>query len=98
MDNQHRQISGYRELTQAEIDAINIVKSMGAALEALIDDTGKELRKAEVAALSMPSEAGEIERARIAKAQPQRWLALARTDLQTGLMYLTRAIAQPQGF
>lgn len=28
MDNQHRQISGYRDLTQQEIDAINSIKSL----------------------------------------------------------------------
>lgn len=26
MDNQHKQIGGYRDLTQGEIDAINLVK------------------------------------------------------------------------
>jgi hypothetical protein len=26
MDNQHKQISGYRDLTQAEIDAVNEIK------------------------------------------------------------------------
>ena len=28
MDNQHRQITGYRELTQAEIDGMNALKSL----------------------------------------------------------------------
>lgn len=28
----------------------------------------------------------------------QRWLAIATTDLQTGLMALTRSIAKPDGF
>ena len=27
MDNQHRQITGYRELTQTEIDAMNQIKA-----------------------------------------------------------------------
>lgn len=27
-----------------------------------------------------------------------RWVAIARTDLQTGLMALTRAVAKPEGF
>lgn len=30
MDNQHRQIKGYRELTQAEIDAMNLIKDVAA--------------------------------------------------------------------
>lgn len=32
MENQHRQIKGYRELNQHEIDAMNKVKEAGAAL------------------------------------------------------------------
>ena len=36
MENQHRQIKGYRELSQAEIDAMNSVKDFGAKLGELI--------------------------------------------------------------
>ena len=38
MDNQHRQIKGYRELSQEEIDAMNRVKSQAAEVGALLDD------------------------------------------------------------
>ena len=38
MDNQHRQIKGYRELSQDEIDAMNRVKSQAAEVGALLDD------------------------------------------------------------
>jgi uncharacterized Zn finger protein len=37
MDNQHRKISGYRELDQTEIDAMNQVKHMAASVGRLID-------------------------------------------------------------
>lgn len=37
MDNQHRKISGYRELTQADIDLMNEIKAEGPRLQALID-------------------------------------------------------------
>lgn len=30
MENQHRQITGYRELTQEEIDLMNMVKGLAA--------------------------------------------------------------------
>ena len=33
MDNQHRQIKGYRDLSQQEIDAINMIKDAGAAID-----------------------------------------------------------------
>jgi len=36
MDNQHRQIKGYRELSQAEIDLMNEIKSKGAELGDLV--------------------------------------------------------------
>ncbi len=35
MENQHRKISGYRELSQEEIDLMNKVKAMGPLLEEL---------------------------------------------------------------
>ena len=37
MDNQHRKITGYRELSQAEIDLMNEVKAAGIQLEALVE-------------------------------------------------------------
>jgi len=37
MDNQHRKIKGYRELSQEEIDLMNDVKSVGIVLQELFD-------------------------------------------------------------
>lgn len=37
MDNQHKKISGYRDLTQEEIDLMNEIKSKGIELGSLID-------------------------------------------------------------
>jgi hypothetical protein len=74
MDNQHRQIKGYRELGQAEIDAMNEVKAKGAELGELVTKL---------------------------RANPdidQRWVSIGATDLQTGLMALTRSIAKPTFF
>lgn len=36
MDNQHRKITGYRDLSQAEIDLMNLVKAEGDRLDHLI--------------------------------------------------------------
>lgn len=74
MDNQHRQIKGYRELSQAEIDLMNKIKSKGAELGELV---------AELRATSNLD---------------QRWISIGATDLQTGLMALTRGVAQPTFF
>lgn len=37
MDNQHRKIQGYRELTQAEVDAMNAIKALGPQIQSVID-------------------------------------------------------------
>lgn len=36
MENQHRKISGYRELSQAEIDLMNEIKTKGVELGELV--------------------------------------------------------------
>lgn len=74
MENQHRKISGYRELDQSEIDAMNEVKAKGTELGEL------------------------IAKLRANTALDQRWVSIGATDLQTGLMALTRAIAKPTFF
>lgn len=74
MDNQHKLIKGYRDLTKEEIDAINKIKSAAELHGELIAGIEK-----------LP----EVDK---------RWLAIARTDLQTGFMALTRAVARPTTF
>ena len=53
MDNQHRQISGYRELSQEEIDAMNAIKDnaakVGKELEALAQMPGIDKRALAIA-------------------------------------------------
>lgn len=74
MENQHRKISGYRELSQTEIDLMNKIKAKGAELGELVSE--------------MQSNPDLL----------QRWISIGATDLQTGLMALTRAVAQPTTF
>ena len=38
MENQHKMITGYRDLTQAEIDLMNRIKKMGEEVGALLKD------------------------------------------------------------
>jgi hypothetical protein len=38
MENQHRKITGYRELSQQEIDDMNAVKAMARDVGAMIDE------------------------------------------------------------
>lgn len=53
MENQHRQISGYRELSQEEIDAMNAIKAkaadVGALVEALTHQPGIDKRALAIA-------------------------------------------------
>ena len=74
MENQHRKIKGYRELSQAEIDVMNEIKAKGVELGEL------------------------VEKLRQAPDLDQRWVSIGATDLQTGLMALTRAVAKPEFF
>ena len=74
MDNQHRKIKGYRELSQAEIDLMNEIKTKGAELGELVD------------------------KLRTASGLDQRWISIGATELQQGLMALTRGVAQPEFF
>lgn len=74
MDNQHRQIAGYRDLNEVEIALMNKIKMKGAELGELVAEL------------------------RLNQEVDQRWVSLGATDLQTGIMALTRAVARPTFF
>lgn len=108
MDNQHRKIAGYRELSQADIDMMNVIKAMGPQMEELLAKVGDHIAQCRQPALTEADALADLEgrprpdfnmtRARIDRAQPERWAAIARTHFQEGLMALTRAVAQPTFF
>jgi len=74
VENQHRQIKGYRELSQEEIDLMNTIKTKGVELGEL------------------------VAKLRATGGLDQRWVSIGATDMQTGLMALTRGVAQPTFF
>jgi molybdate-binding protein len=74
IDNQHRKIKGYRDLTETEISAMNTCKKVAVDVGILCDEVA-----------SMPG-------------VDQRWVAIAKTDLQKGFMALIRSIARPETF
>ena len=88
MENQHRKINGYRELSQAEIDLMNEIKALGPQIEAVCNQV-----KEHIEAQSDGAKDEELER--LALADPRHWEYWGRTTGQTVLMYLTRAVAQP---
>jgi len=105
MKDQHTKIKGYRELSQSEIDLMNRIKTAGSQLLSLQAElagrlgTDKELKS--VAAMSSKrapeDEATDecVELRRFNDAEPLRWASIAKTDIQTGIMALVRAVAQP---
>ncbi|MBJ9695741.1 Acb2/Tad1 domain-containing protein [Burkholderia cenocepacia] len=107
MDNQHQRIKGYRDLLQSEIDLMNEIKAKGeellhlqARLAGFLDTRRETLTCAAKASTThQPWEQGAsdecIELRRFLAAEPQRWAAIGKTDIQTGIMALVRAVAQP---
>lgn len=74
MENQHRKIKSYRELSESEIELMNDIKLLGVELDHL------------------------CQRLRALENIDQQWVSIGATDLQTGLMALTRAVAKPTFF
>ena len=99
MENQHRKIAGYRELSQVEIDLMNRIKASGVELLKLQSElcdllVSQGRDKGNDAAENTDAHA-ELER--FLAAEPLRWAAIGKTDIQTGIMALVRAVAQPGG-
>ena len=115
MENQHRKIAGYRELSAEEIDLMNRIKAAGKHLLDLQAELAGRLstdHETKLNAARRSTEGQEnlqgypytehtgatdecIEFRRFAAAEPQRWAAIGKTDIQTGIMALVRAVAQP---
>jgi hypothetical protein len=107
MDNQHKRIKGYRDLSQAEIDLMNQIKQKGAELlqlQAQLAGYLDTMHEAKVCAAKestrhRPWYQGAsdecIELRRFDAAEPMRWAAIGKTDIETAIMALVRAVAQP---
>lgn len=105
MDNQHRKIAGYRELSQEEVDLMNRIKAKGAELLAMQGELVTLLKQNEVAKFNAVDQAKTSDQAAIEQfeldrfnlAEPFRWASIGKTDVQTGIMAMVRAVAQPAG-
>lgn len=84
MDNQHREIKGYRELDEKELSLINEIKEHGEKTKCLLDD----LRKYKEI----------LEKDDTTVYESYRALELAKEYLQTGQMWFVRAVALPDSF
>jgi hypothetical protein len=105
MENQHRKIAGYRELSQAEVDLMNRIKAKGAEMLALQGELVTLLKQNELARFNAVDQAKTSDQAAIEQfeldrfnlAEPFRWASIGKTDIQTGVMAMVRAVAQPGG-
>ena len=87
MKDQHTKIKGYRDLSQVEIDLMNKIKAKAEELRLLLEETEDSLYAMENPALSQDG-CDDV----------NRYLALAKDNLQQGMMWFVRAVARPQSF
>ena len=85
-------ITGYRELSRAELDLINEIKAHAEATRDLVNRVQHHVNDQ----LAKPLPEGHAPHSQVTN--PARWAALAQTELQTGYMMLVRAVAQPSTF
>jgi hypothetical protein len=104
MDNQHKQIKGYRDLSQAEIDLMNRIKAHAEETRSLVLAVRETVVPTIGALPALTLAPGEVSEPVefVAGAiygghddGPFRWVCLVDDHLQQGFMALTRAVAQP---
>lgn len=88
MENQHRKIKGYRELSQQEIDLMNEVKQKGEELGCLFSKIENVFESAES---DMPLSVAQ-------SFQRQQCITQAEVNLKQGIMWMVRSVALPESF
>ena len=98
MDNQHKLITGYRDLTEDEIALMNEVKAKAAEVGVLVEKLrerlpafkmdGEPIQLGDQTLIGVSEEAYETD----------RWMTIGTDHLQQGFMALTRAVARPTTF
>ena len=78
-------ITGYRQLNETEAALMNEIKALGVQAGLLV----VKLRAMPATPANGQADGRTID---------QRWVRIGATDLQTGLMALTRGVAQPTTF
>lgn len=85
-------ISGYRNLSQTEVDLINRVKEHAEQTRNLLHEVHQHVETV----VAADRAAGEAPQSVVTSSG--RWLSIGQTDLQTGYMAVIRAIARPTTF
>lgn len=91
MENQHKKIKGYRDLSQAEIDLMNEIKEKSLEIETLLQKVSAHVDG------QFESE-NQDDLDRLKKADPKKWADWAASGFQNNFMMLVRAVAQPTSF
>tara|TARA_R110002124_G_scaffold163667_1_gene331028 strand:- start:451 stop:735 length:285 start_codon:yes stop_codon:yes gene_type:complete len=94
MDNQHKKIKGYRDLSQQEIDLMNRIKAHGEKTKELI----KELRTLRGHEYQDYCQNHGTDLSPAQMHESVRCLDVAQEKLQTGQMWFVRAVALPDSF
>jgi ribosome maturation protein Sdo1 len=92
MDNQHKKIKGYRDLSQDEIDIMNSIKEKANEVSEML----KELRTIRAHDEMYIGVEKQLSSEQIAESH--RSMNVAKENLQTGFMWLVRAVALPDSF
>ena len=97
VENQHKQIKGYRDLSQEEIDLMNKIKALaervGELVKEVVSKTVQDIGKYECSDDDPDSDGAED-----ALHDAPAWAWQAKKDLQLGFMQLIRAVAKPTTF
>lgn len=98
MDNQHKKIKGYRDLSQAEIDLMNRIKEQGEVFGGLLSELAvlREEHRAETHAAVKRGEEPKLTHEQLGASCTAH--GLAEDHLKTGVMWLVRAVALPNSF
>ena len=88
MENQHKLIRGYRDLSADEIALMNEAKELAEQVRSLVERVAQLL----------PTPLAEGDGPPSVTTDPGRAISIARTELQTGFMWLIRSIARPTTF
>ena len=104
MQDQHKHIIGYRDLTAEEIVLMNEGKALAEQVGAFVAKLEGAIGRSTGLAAALESAEVELERldemlsAAGDACESRRWLGIGKDHLQQGFMALARAIAKPTTF
>jgi hypothetical protein len=97
MENQHRLIKGYRDLTPEAIALINEIKEHAEKTGKLLDKISEAFVADDKSIADLPHPLDQVGR-HLASGEARRWLSIGKTHLQQGYMAVTRSVARPDFF